>query len=194
MHEVYFVSRGACSLVKKMRDGQCAEIASIGREGALGAWAFFGDQCHFGDTIVHGGDATADVMALAAFRDEMERRGAFYNVMIRYSQALTSQLMQTTVCNGLHSAAERCCRWLLTTQDRLQTDEFTLTHEFVASMLGVRRATVTLIFRDLMTRGIIDYRRGRVTVRDRAALERTACECYAQITGTFHRLLPEVHS
>jgi CRP-like cAMP-binding protein len=194
MHDVYFFSRGACSLVKVLRDGQTAEIASIGREGAVGAWAFFGDQRHLGDAIVHAGDAVVETMPVAAFRDEMERREAFFNVMIRYSQALTAQLMQTTVCNGIHSAEERCSRWLLTTQDRLESDEFPMTHEFVAAMLGVRRPTVTLVLRDLMRRGIISYRRARVTVIDRAALEITSCECYEQIRGTFRRLLPEVHS
>jgi CRP-like cAMP-binding protein len=193
IHDVYFFTAGACSLVKVMRDGQTAEVASIGREGAVGAWAFFGEDRTLGDTIVHGCDAHVDALSVDAFREEMERREAFYNLIIRYSQALTAQLMQTTVCNGLHSAEQRCCRWLLTTQDRLGSEEFGLTHEFVASMLGVRRPTVTLVFGELLRLGTIEYRRAYVTIKDRKALEQNACECYEHIRGSYRRLLPEVH-
>jgi CRP-like cAMP-binding protein len=192
IRQVYFFSEGACSLAKVMRDGQTAEIASIGREGAVGAWAFFGENQALGDTLVHGGDARIELLNLNVFQEEMGRHGAFYNLMIRYSQALTAQLMQTTVCNGLHSAEQRCCRWLLTTQDRLHAREFPVTHEFVASMLGVRRPTVTLIFGDLLRRGIIQYRRGCITITDRQALEQASCECYEQIAGSYRRLLPDV--
>ena len=192
IRDVYFFTEGACSLIKVMRNGQTAEIASIGREGLVGAWAFFGEDRALGDTLVYGCDAEVEAMGLDMFLEEMERRGSFYNLIIRYSQALTAQLMQTTVCNGLHSAEERCCRWLLMTQDRLQRDEFPVTHEFVASMLGVRRPTVTLIFGQLVRRGIVEYRRASVAIKDRRALERASCECYDHINLSFSRLLPEI--
>ena len=192
--DVYFLTEGVCSLVKVLRDGQTAEIASIGREGIIGAWAFFGELNALGDTVVHGSQITVEALTLDAFHEEMQKHGAFYNVVIRYSQALTTQLMQTTVCNGLHSAEQRCCRWLLTTQDRLQSETFRLTHEFVAQMLGLRRPTVTLVFGTLLNQGAIEYRRGLITIRDRPALELTACECYEQMKDSFHRLLPDIRS
>lgn len=192
IREVYFFTEGACSLIKVMRDGQTAEIASIGREGVVGAWAFFGDDRTLGDTVVYGCDAAVEVMRIDLFQQEMERREAFYNLIIRYSQALTAQLMQTTVCNGLHSAEDRCCRWLLMTQDRLGRDEFPVTHDFVASMLGVRRPTITLIVGQLVRSGIIEYRRASLTIKDRSALERASCECYDYINRGYSRLLPEI--
>ena len=192
--DVYFLTEGACSLVKVLQEGQTAEIASIGREGIIGAWVFFGEGNALGDTIVHGSQVSVEALDLEAFREEMQRHGAFYNVVIRYSQALTTQLMQTTVCNGLHSAEQRCCRWLLTMQDRLESETFRMTHEFVAQMLGLRRPTITLVFGELLDRGAIDYRRGLITIRDRRALELTACECYQQMTRGFQRLLPDIHA
>jgi CRP-like cAMP-binding protein len=190
--EVLFFNEGACSLVKVMRDGQTAEIASIGNEGAVGAWAFFGEDRALGDTIVHRCPAAVESLAIEAFQEEMARRAAFCNLIVRYSQALTAQLMQTTVCNGLHSAEARTCRWLLMTQDRLGRHEFPVTHDFVASMLGVRRPTVTLILAALLKSGIIEYRRGFLRISNRHALEHASCECYEQIVRSFRRLLPEV--
>jgi CRP-like cAMP-binding protein len=122
----------------------------------------------------------------------MNRRGAFYNRIIRYSQAFSTQIMQTTVCNGLHSVEQRCCRWLLMTHDRVRKNEFDLTHEFLAVMLGVRRPTVTLIAAALQMKGFIHYRRGSMTITDRAGLEKTSCECYEVVKGNFARLLPEM--
>ena len=190
--EVLFFKEGACSLVKVMRDGQTAEIASIGREGVVGAWAFFGEDRALGDTIVHCCDAAVESLPVEAFQEEMARRASFYNLIVRHSQALTDQLMQTTVCNGLHSAEERTCRWLLMTQDRLGRQEFPVTHDFVASMLGLRRPTVTLILGALLKSGIIEYRRGFLKISNRRALEDASCECYEQIVRSFRRLLPEI--
>jgi CRP-like cAMP-binding protein len=189
---VYFPGGGACSLTKVMEDGKVAEIATIGNEGMIGASVFFGDDISTGEALVQVADGEAHTMRTDAFILEMGRHGAFYNRIIRYSQAFTTQIMQTTVCNGLHSAEQRCCRWLLMTQDRVGKDEFGLTHEFLAVMLGVRRPTVTLIAAKLQLAGLISYRRGFMTIVDRPGLEKASCECYETVKANFARLLPEL--
>jgi CRP-like cAMP-binding protein len=175
-----------------MRDGQIAEIATIGSEGVIGASVFFGDDQSFSETIVQVPHGDGFRMPVDAFVTEMSRRGAFYNRIIRYSQALMSQVMQTTVCNGLHSVEQRCCRWLLMTCDRVGTDDLRLTHEFLSIMLGVRRPTVTLVMGDLQNAGLVENRRGMIHIVDRRRLEATACECYAALRANFARLLPEI--
>ena len=114
---------------------------------------------------------SAQVMSAAHLIAEMEKRGAFYNRLVRYNQALMSQVMQATVCNGLHSTEKRCCRWLLMTRDRAGKDEFELTHEFLAMMLGVRRPTFTIVAHQLQYAGLIQHRRGFVTIVERPKLE-----------------------
>jgi CRP-like cAMP-binding protein len=191
---VIFPCGGACSLTKVMQDGQIAEIATVGNEGVLGTGVFFGDERAFGEAIVQVADGDGLKMPVNAFLAEMDRRGAFYNRIIRYSQALTSQIMQTTVCNGLHSAEQRCCRWLLMTYDRVGSSDLRLTHEFLAIMLGVRRPTVTLILGELQKAGLVDHHRGTIHVVDRPGLEAACCECYATVKATFARLLPEMRA
>lgn len=175
-----------------MQDGQIAEIATIGNEGIIGAGVFFGDSQSFGETIVQVADGDGFRMTIEAFLAEMHRRGTFYHRVMRYSQALTIQVMQTTVCNGLHSAEQRCCRWLLMTRDRAGSDELILTHEFLSVMLGVRRPTVTLIVHALQQAGLVDTRRGMIQIVDRQRLEAASCECYATVKANFARLLPEI--
>jgi len=132
-------------------------------------------------------------MPVAAFLGEMERRGAFYNRVIRYHQALAIQIQQTTACNALHPAEQRCCRWLLMTRDRVATDELKLTHEFLAIMLGVRRPTVALIAGSLEKAGLIaNGHRGAIVITDRKKLEAASCECYATVKANFARLLPDM--
>jgi CRP-like cAMP-binding protein len=194
IEDIIFPGGGACSLTKVMRDGDTAEIATVGNEGVLGTGVFFGDERAFGETLVQVADGDGLKMPVPAFMAEMDRGGAFYNSIIRYSQALTSQIMQTTVCNGLHSAQQRCCRWLLMTYDRVGTNDLRLTHEFMAIMLGVRRPTVTLILGELQKAGLIEHRRGTIHVVDRARLEAASCECYATVKATFARLLPEMRA
>ena len=192
IQDVFFPGGGACSLTKVMRDGRIAEIATIGNEGVIGASVFFGDDQAFGETIVQVAEGEGFKMSVEAFVTEMARRGSFYNRVIRYTQALMSQVMQTTVCNGLHSVEQRCCRWLLMTDDRVQSDNLRLTHEFVSIMLGVRRPTVTLIMGDLQNAGLVENRRGTIHIVDRSGLEAASCECYATVKATFARLLPEL--
>ena len=158
----------------------------------VGAGVFLGDDSAFGETIVQVGHKDGFKMSVTAFVAEMDRRGVFYNRVLRYSQALMSQVMQTTVCNGLHSAEQRCCRWLLMTYDRVGSSDLRLTHELLAVMLGVRRPTVTLILGDLQRGGLIEHRRATIEVIDRPGLEAASCECYETVRATFKRLLPDV--
>ena len=178
IENVYFLDQGACSVVRVMTDGQMAEIASVGNEGAIGASAFLGHSHAMGDTRVYPSGARGRAMNRIAFLAEMGRRGPFYDLIIHYSQALTAELMRAAVCNALHLTEERCCRWLLLTSDRLQADEFPVTHEFIAAMLGVRRPTITLIVRALQQTHAIESRRGLLRITDRERLLGMACECY----------------
>ena len=189
--EVYFPCGGACSLTKTMEDGRTAEVGTIGNEGMLGASAFFGDALAQTDAIVQVAAKSGFKMPVRAFIDEMNRRAAFYNRVIRYHQALAIQVMQTTACNALHSAEQRCCRWLLMTRDRVGTDDMALTHEFLAIMLGVRRSTVSIIVEGLQRAGLVDTRRGQITIVDRKRLEEASCECYMTVKANFARLLPD---
>jgi CRP-like cAMP-binding protein len=192
IHDVYFPSGGACSITKTMQDGATAEVATIGNEGVVGAGIFFGDDLPGGDTFVQVEGCSAYKMSKDHFMAEMERRGAFYNRVVRYSQTLFTQVMQTTVCNGLHTAEQRCCRWLLMTRDRVGGNDLKLTHEFLAIMLGVRRPTVTLVLQDLHNRGLVDTARGSIRIVDLAGLEAMSCECYQTVKTNFHRLMPEI--
>jgi CRP-like cAMP-binding protein len=179
-------------MTKVMQDGRVAEIATVGNEGALGTSVFFGDDQSFSETIVQVAEGDGFRMPADIFVAEMARRGAFYNRIIRYSQALMSQVMQTTVCNGLHSVEQRACRWLLMTFDRVGHDNLRLTHEFMSVMLGVRRPTVTLIIGDLQKAGLVESKRGLIHIVNRRGLEEVSCECYETVKATFARLLPEM--
>jgi len=193
--EVYFPGRSVCSITNVMEDGGVVEVATVGREGLIGIAAVFGAPVASGEAFVQIPAEPAAVMSLDAFRREMERRGAFYDRVTKYSQAFVNMLMQSVACNGLHSAEQRCCRWLLTTYDRIGQDEFPLTHEFLAIMLGVRRPTVTLVMAELARAGVISHVRGHVRITDRNGLEEASCECYRNVKAAFDRLLgtPERH-
>ena len=189
--DVYFPGGGTLSLVKTLNDGQVAEVATVGSEGAVGASVFFGQRFADCDVVVQVTGPDAQAMSADVFIEEMDKHGALFNRVVRYNQALMSQIMQTTVCNSLHSAEQRCCRWLLMTHDRVGADEFPLTQEFLATMLGVRRPTITLIANSLQQAGLIQYRRGAVRIADRAKLEVASCECYETIRDQMRRLLPD---
>lgn len=190
---VVFPGGGACSLTKQLGDGSSAEVATIGSEGIIGAEVFFGDDVAAYETLVQV-PGHAYEMSTAAFIEEMSRRGAFYNSVVRYSQALMTLVMQTTVCNGVHSVEQRCCRWLLTLRDRVGSDDLKMTHEMLATMLGVRRPSVTLVIVSLQRKGIVDTHRGNVRIVDRKELEKMSCECYLTVKTTFARLLPEANA
>ena len=188
--EIYFPSRSVVSITNAMEDGGIVEVATVGREGLVGIGALLGNSMVSGDAFVQVAGEPAAVMSIDAFRREMERRGPFSEFVTRYSQAFVALLMQSVACNGLHSAEERCCRWLLMTHDRIGQDEFPLTHEFLAIMLGVRRPTVTLVMAELARSGIVSHVRGHVRIVDRKGLEATSCECYRNVLAVFDRLLP----
>ena len=191
IEDVYFPCGGACSLTKTMEDGRTAEVGTIGNEGMLGASVFFGDSLAQSDAIVQVAAKSGYKMNVRVFIEEMNKLGALYSRVTRYNQALAIQVMQTTACNALHSAEQRCCRWLLMTRDRVGSDDLTLTHEFLAIMLGVRRSTVSIIVEGLQKASLVDTRRGQITIVDRQRLEASSCECYATVKANFARLLPD---
>ena len=187
--EVFFPGRSVCSITNPMEDGGVVEVATVGREGLVGIGAVFGAPVSSGEAFVQIAGEPAAAMSIDAFRREMDRRGVFYDRVTKYSQAFVNMLMQSVACNGLHSAEQRCCRWLLITHDRVGQDEFPLTHEFLAVMLGVRRPTVTLVMAELARLGIVSHVRGHVRIVDRRGLEAAACECYRNVRTVFDRLL-----
>ena len=187
--EIYFPGRSVCSITNVMEDGAVVEVATVGPEGLVGVAAVFGAQVSTGEAFVQIPAEPAAVMSIEAFRREMERRGAFHDRVTRYSQTFVNMLMQSVACNGLHSAEQRCCRWLLMTHDRIGRDDFPLTHELLAIMLGVRRPTVTLVMAELTRAGIVSHVRGHIRIVDRPALEAATCECYRNIRALSDRLL-----
>jgi len=187
---VYFPVGAVVSLLTTMDDGSAVEVATLGNEGIVGVPVFLGAQAmgarDFYQVQVPG---HAVAMDTAAFL-ESTGRDPLRGLVQRYAQALFSQVTQQVACNGLHSVEERCSRWMLLTHDRVGGDEFPLTQEFLAQMLGVRRASVTVAAGILQRAGFIRYVRGRVAIVDRDGLENASCECYRIIRSEFDRLLP----
>ena len=163
-----------------------------GPENVIGANVFFGQRVSDCDVVVQIGNPLAHVMDVRAFNSEMEQRGAFYNHVIRSNQALTSEIIRTAACNSLHPVEQRCCRWLLTAHDHADGDEFPLTHDILASLLGVRRPTVTITLMELQRAGLIRQRRGVMVIVNRDGLRERVCECHTSINRSIKRLLPEI--
>ena len=186
---VYFLNGGVGSMTTILSDGAMVESATIGNEGMIGIEAFYGANAKAsGETIMQVPDTDAEMMSVEAFREEMERHGAFHNLMARYAQVMLVQTMQATACMARHPLEERCCRWLLEAHDRMNREDFHVSHEFLAIMLGVRRQTVTVVAGTLQRAGFIKYTHGHVTILDRKALEAASCECYAVIRRQFDQL------
>lgn len=184
---VYFPRTGIVSIVTRMTEGGTIEVATIGNEGIVGLSAYLGNGRSSMEAFVQvSGDAVR--MTSGAFRHEIQT-GTLGNLIRRYSQAFVTQIGQTAACNRVHPVAERCARWLLMLADRVPGNEFSLTQEFLAEMLGVRRATVTVAAGLLRRPGLIDYRRGRIRILDRKGLERAACECYRLIRSEHEQLV-----
>jgi CRP-like cAMP-binding protein len=181
---VYFPGGGFFSMVTVLADGRMVEIATVGREGMVGVSAMWGDAPTTSATMVQGETDTCYRMAADAFRREIQRRGRFAELITRFSQALFGFVAQSTACNAVHSVEQRLARWLLMASDRMESDEFPLTQEFVAMMLGATRPTVTVVAGALQTAGLIRYHRGRMTILDREQLKRTSCECYSAVTAS----------
>ena len=188
IRDVYFLNGGVASMTMGMKDGSMVEIATIGIEGVVGFSAFTGGERMVGDTMIQVADTNAEMMAIEPFRKEMARGGRFADGIQRYGQALLRLMMQSTACIAFHPVQDRCCRWLLMTHDRVGSDEFHLSHEFLAMMLGSTRPTVTLVAGALQKAGIIRYTHGHITILDRPALESASCECYFSIKEHFDRL------
>lgn len=175
---VYFLNSGVASILTEMNDGRAVEVTTVGREGMIGLSAALDADAPAVASIVQVTTGSAERMSLAAFRKEMNRRGLFSEIVHDYTRRFMSVLMQSAACHGLHTVEQRCCRWLLLTQHRVGRDEFRVTHEFLASLWGVRRSTVTVVLRGLQRRGLIDYRRHIVRIRRPERLAAVACECY----------------
>ncbi|MGE5246075.1 MAG: Crp/Fnr family transcriptional regulator [Betaproteobacteria bacterium] len=186
--EVYFLSGGVCSIRTVTAEGEMAGVALIGNEGVIGPSAFGGDPESGHTAVLEVADSDAQVMNVSVFRREMERGGAFSQLIYRYAQAFSESLMQSVACNALHSVERRCARCLLEIRDHLGRDEFPFTQEAVAMLLGVRRASVTLAADALHRAGLIEHSHRHIVVRKQ--LEGAACECYGIIRHYFARLSP----
>lgn len=176
---VYFPGIGFCSIVTVLEDGSMVEAAAIGREGLVGLAAR--TEADTPISIASMAQTDIDVcyrMKAQHFRHEMERCGSFNSIITRYSQALMGFIMQSAACNATHSIEQRFARWLLAAQDRMDADEFLLTQEFIAMMLGASRSTVSEVAGEFQKAGSITYHRGRVAILNRDALEAASCECY----------------
>jgi CRP-like cAMP-binding protein len=185
---VYFIESGVGSLVNTMSDGDASEVGTIGNEGIVGLPLVFGDSQAPTSVYVQVPGSGLRLKA-ATFKKELERNASTRAVMLLYAHAFFNQVAQSAACNQFHSLEQRCCRWLLMTHDRMQSNEFLLTQEFLAMMLGVQRTGVTASAGALQRAGLIKYRRGNVTILDRPGLVRRACECYGISKREFDRLL-----
>jgi CRP-like cAMP-binding protein len=185
---VYFPGDGFCSVLTVLDDGGMVEVATIGREGMVGMSAVLNDGPSPSVAMVQAEIGTCYRMPIQSFRDEMNRNGQFSRLMTGYVHALVGAVMQSTACNAVHSVEQRLSRWLLLAHDRIGRDDFPLTQEFVAMMLGATRPTVTVVAGTLQKAGLITYRRGRVTILDRGRLEAASCECYRVTTDLFEQV------
>jgi len=191
LQHVYFPTTAILSLHYVMENGSSSEIAGVGNEGVLGISLFMGGNTTPSRAVVQTGGAGYRLSA-ALMLQEFNRAGPVQQLMLRYTQALLTQMSQTAACNRHHSLMQQLCRWLLLTLDRMPSNELIMTQELVASMLGVRREGVTEAAGKLQQAGVISYRRGHITVLDRAGLETQVCECYNVVKREFARLLPEL--
>ena len=188
MRYVYFPTTSHISLLYTMIDGSTAEMGLVGNEGVVGIALFMGGETTPNRAMVQGGGA-AFRMKAKAMLDEFKRGGEFQHLLLRYTQALITQISQTAVCNRLHSVEQRLCRWLLMTHDRSESDQLDMTHEFISNMLGVRREGVTVAAHRLQEAGMISYMRGHIKILDREQLLAHVCECYHVVKAEHERLL-----
>ena len=190
---VYFPTTSIVSMLYVMEDGASAEIAVVGNDGIIGVALFMGGETMPNRALVqsagHAYRLKGDIL-----KQEFKRIGRLHYLLLRYTQALLTQMSQTAVCNRHHSVDQQLCRWLLLSLDRLSSNKLTMTQELIANMLGVRREGVTEAAGKLQKAGLIRYSRGRITVLDRAELEARVCECYQVVKNEFDRLLPAIIS
>jgi len=186
---VYFPTGSIVSLLYVMADGASAEIAVVGKEGIIGIALFMGGETMPNRAVVQSAGYAYRLKG-QRLKAEFNRAGELQHLLLRYTQALLTQMAQTAVCNRHHSLDQQLCRWLLLSLDRLAGDELVMTQELIANMLGVRREGVTEAAGHLQNAGLIKYSRGRITVLNRSGLEARTCECYAVVKKEFDRLLP----
>jgi CRP-like cAMP-binding protein len=183
--QVYFPTVGVVSLMRPIEKGTWIETAVVGREGMIGIRAFLGGGTSGNQRAIGQVKGAALRMSADTFRGHVEEGGKLRDVMFAYTQALMAQTAQTVVCNAAHDIHERCANWMLQVHDRVDGDEFELTHELLSDMLAVRRSSVSVAARTLQGAGLIQYRRGHVRIKDRAALEDASCECYRNVNEEF---------
>lgn len=188
IEHVYFPVAGFFSLVTVLKGGRMVEVATIGREGMVGITAVL-DNPVSATAMVQGEADRCYRMKADVFRREMDRRGVFSDLLMHYAQALLGFIVQSTACNAVHSVEQRLARWLLMARDRMESEQFPLTQEFVAMMLGASRPTVTIVASTLQKAGLITYHRGRVTIIDGEGLEAASCECYRATTDLMNAVM-----
>jgi CRP-like cAMP-binding protein len=191
MSHVYFPTTAIVSLLYVMENGASAEIAVVGHEGLVGISLFMGGESTPSRAVVQSAGRGFRLSAQLV-KDEFDRAGPLLHLLLRYTQALITQMAQTAVCNRHHSLDQQLCRWLLLSLDRLDGDDLVMTQSLIANMLGVRREGVTEAALALQGAGLIRYSRGRISVLDRRGLERRTCECYAVVKREYDRLLPSM--
>jgi CRP-like cAMP-binding protein len=190
---VFFPTSAIVSLLYVMENGASAEIAVVGNEGLVGISLFMGGHSTSSHAVVQAGGEGFRLPA-AVLMDEFNRGGPMMHLLLRYTQALITQMAQTSVCNRHHELDQQLCRWLLLTLDRLRASEVTMTQDLLSNILGVRRASISGAAGRLQKDGLIRYERGRISVLDRPGLERRSCECYAVVKNEYDRLLPDIEA
>ena len=185
---VHFVEAGWVSMITRLEDGLSAEVGLVGREGMTGLPLVFGVETAYTEALVQG-PGTALRMEAAAFRHALDEHPSLRTLLFRYGEFMRAQVTQTAACNGNHGLEQRLARWLLMSHDRAGADHFTMTHEFLATMLCVHRPSVTVAARLLQRAGLIRYGSGEITVVDRPGLEAAACECHGVIRRQYQKLL-----
>jgi CRP-like cAMP-binding protein len=191
LSHVYFPTTAIVSLLFVLEDGHSAEIAVVGSEGIVGISLFMGGESTPSRAVVQSG-GRGYRLSSKAIKESFNRNGLVMHLMLRYTQALITQMAQTAVCNRHHTLDKQLCRWLLLSLDRLQGNKLVMTQELIANMLGVRREGVTEAALKLQAAGLIQYARGHITVLDRPGLEDRTCECYAVVKKEYDRLLPDL--
>jgi len=193
LHHVYFPTTSIISLLYVMEDGASGEIAIVGNEGIVGIALFMGGETTPSRAVVQSAGRAYRLDA-RLLKEEFHRGGPMQRLLLRYTQALITQMAQTAVCNRHHSIDQQLCRWLLLSIDRLPSNELKMTQELIANMLGVRRPGVTEAAMKLQQAGLIRYSYGHIEVLDRPGLEKRVCECYAVVKREFDRLLPDLQA
>ncbi|WP_106227029.1 Crp/Fnr family transcriptional regulator [Jezberella montanilacus] len=190
MSHVIFPTSAIVSLLYALENGSSAEIAVVGNEGVVGISIFMGGESTSSRAVVQSAGVGYKIKS-SMLMDEFNRGGPIMHLLLRYTQALITQMSQTAVCNRHHSLDQQLCRWLLLSADRLTGNELIMTQELIANMLGVRREGVTEAALKIQKAGLIQYARGHITILDRHGLERRTCECYQVVKTEYDRLLPD---